>query len=70
MANYTNVFFGFLTFLGASMMAYGLWVPTMNVINSFPTELFVLVGGIWITYNLFAIAWMPFMMMVSDDRGM
>lgn len=69
MANYLNIFAGILTFLGASAIAYGLWNPVMDFINFFPTELFVISGGMWVALLFYSIVYMPFVMMVSDDRG-
>lgn len=69
MANYLNIFAGILTFIGASAIAYGLWNPVMDFLNIFPTELFVLCGSMWVTLLFYAIAYMPFIMMVSDDNG-
>ena len=69
MANYLNVFAGILTFIGSSAISYGLWTPVMAFINSFPTELFVIVGSMWVTILFYAICYMPFIMIVSDDRG-
>jgi len=69
MANYLNIFAGILTFLGSSVIAYGLWNPVMNFLNAFPTELFVICGAMWVTLLFYAITYMPFIMMVSDDRG-
>lgn len=69
MANYLNIFAGILTFIGSSALAYGLWNPVMNVLNNFPTELFVICGSMWVTLLFYAITYMPFIMMVSDDKG-
>lgn len=69
MANYLNIFAGILTFLGSSVLAYGLWNPVMNFLNGFPTELFVICGTMWVTLLFYSITYMPFIMMVSDDRG-
>lgn len=69
MANYFNIFAGVLTFLGASALVYGLWVPVMDFLAYFPTALYVMCGTLWVTLCFTGIVYMPFIMMVSDDRG-
>ena len=69
MANYLNIFAGILTFLGSSIMAYGFWNPVMDFLNAFPLELFVIAGTMWVTLLFYSICYMPFIMMVSDDKG-
>lgn len=69
MPNFLNPFAGILTFLVSSTLAYGLWSPVMSFLTYFPTELFVICGGMWIALLFFAIAYAPFVMIVSDDKG-
>lgn len=69
MANYFNIFAGILTFLGSSALAYGLWTPVMSFLDFFPTALYVMCGSLWVTLLFAGIVYMPFIMMVSDDRG-
>lgn len=69
MANYFNIFAGVLTFIGSSALTYGLWNPVMDFLDYFPTSLFIMCGTLWLMICFTAIVYMPFIMMVSDDRG-
>ena len=69
MANYFNLLAGLLTFLGSSALAYALWNPVNDFLVFFPTTLYVLCAGIWTAVLFVAIAYLPFIMIVSDDRG-
>lgn len=69
MANYFNIFAGILSFLGSSALAYGLWTPVMNILDYFPDALFVMCGAMWVTMLFTGIVFMPFILMVSDDKG-
>lgn len=72
MANYFNLLAGIITFIGAMALSYGFWEPVMSFIDYFATNsttLYVLCGVAWITIEFVAIVIMPFIMMVSDDRG-
>lgn len=69
MANFFNIFAGLMTFVMSSVMAYALWNPAMEIFNFFPTELFVIVGSMYAMLHIYAICYMPFIMMVSDDKG-
>lgn len=69
MPNYFNIFAGILTFITSSSLVYGLWNPVMNFLNFFPEALYVLCGALWVSICFTAIVYMPFIMMVSDDKG-
>ena len=69
MANYFNIFAGILTFLGSSVLAYGLWNPVMEFLDYFPIQLFVMCGTLWVALLFAGIVYMPFIMFVSDDKG-
>lgn len=69
MANYLNLFAGFATFLAACAMSYGLWQPVMNFLGFFPTELFIMCGTMWVMVEFYSIVFLPFTMIVSDDKG-
>lgn len=69
MANILNILAGTLTFIISSILVYGLWNPVLSFLDYFPTELFIICGATWVTMCIFAIAYMPFVMFVSDDKG-
>lgn len=69
MANYFNIFAGILAFLGSCTMVYALWTPVMSFLGFFPTTLYIMCGVLWVTICFASIVYLPFMLMISDDKG-